>query len=138
MYSVSKDRHIAEYDLEKSNVKDGIAIISIRRIEQIYEPLLAIVYHDDNGQNPEDFIATYNSGFKFKKYSAETQLCKKTTLGPSFGGLLHGLMLVPDSFKINYAIFATENIIGITKLPLDGNPYKFCGLIAHSSKVLYI
>ncbi|KAJ3274043.1 Cilia- and flagella-associated protein 251 [Terramyces sp. JEL0728] len=131
LYSVSKDRHITEYNLRMSTHSNGIEIKNIRRIEQIYYPEAATLYHNHSLPHPEEFILTFNSGFKFKLYSKDTQLCRSTTLGPTFGGLINSIQLIPHLGETKYFVYSTGNILGLAKFPLDGNPFKFIGVIAH-------
>ena len=69
-------------------------------------------------------------------YNSKTQLCRKTALGPSFVDDIHFLSLLNDGNESKYLCFAShERVVGVTKLPLDGNPHKSMGLIAHPKKI---
>ncbi|KAJ3253758.1 Cilia- and flagella-associated protein 251 [Boothiomyces macroporosus] len=125
LYSVSKDRHVTEYNLPISALTNGI------EIKQIHFPEAATLYQNNSLPHPEEFILTFNSGFKFKMYSKDTQLCRSTTIGPTFGGLINSIQLIPHLGETKYFIYSTGNILGMAKFPLDGNPYKFIGVIAH-------
>ncbi|KAI9338380.1 WD40-repeat-containing domain protein [Zopfochytrium polystomum] len=93
----------------------------------------------------ERFILTANSEFKLKFHNARTQLCRKTVLGPTFGGgPLTELAVMPDvegdvSRMVAYA--TKERVVGLTRLPLDGNPHRSTGVIAHPcsiSKIVFV
>ncbi|KAI8838713.1 WD40-repeat-containing domain protein [Chytriomyces cf. hyalinus JEL632] len=120
-----------------------------------------------NNFTPTDtYVLTCNSDFKIRLHNANTQLCRKTALGPTFGGNLRALCVVPDASveasdaaaapidteepihgsntlsaqpvaqTFNYVAYSTfEKVVGLTKLPFDGNPHKFMGLIAHPCRV---
>lgn len=46
------------------------------------------------------------------------------------------MMVLPTVGKNQYLAYATqEKVIGLIKIPLDGNPYRAMGLIAHSGTV---
>ncbi|KAL2912486.1 hypothetical protein HK105_208058 [Polyrhizophydium stewartii] len=131
---VSKDRHIADYDLTTSSLLGGIT--TIRRIEQIYKPEAAVLFHKHHVVHPEQFILTFNSGYKLKQFTASTQLCRKTVLAPTFGGHINNLCAIPSPIETRYMAFSTSNqVIGITKMPLEGNPYTTMGIIAHPGSV---
>jgi hypothetical protein len=98
---------VAEYDLKVSDSQNGLEVKSIRRIEQIYQPEAAILTKDP--KTKEEFIMTYNSGSKFKLYASETQLCRKTCIGPTFGGILHLIQYIPNSDSL--ISYATENVL---------------------------
>ena len=71
-------------------------------------------------------------------------VCKKTCLGPSYGHPINKLLVLnPTSIKSqytdNYLAYSTkEKIVGIIKLPLEGNPNNTMGLIAHPEKITAI
>lgn len=70
------------------------------------------------------------------------KICKKTCLGPTYGGeIVKLLTLSPEDGdkQEKYLAYATkEKVIGIIKLPLDGNPNNAIGLIAHAGKITSI
>lgn len=100
LLSISKDRHIAIYDLRKSNAADGIQLRSIKKIEQIFYSTAAIIYEDK-------YILTYNTGLKCKLYSLGTQVCSGTSLGPCFAGPIDSVQMTPDS---KYYAFTAGNV----------------------------
>lgn len=65
-------------------------------------------------------------------------------MGPSYGHPINKLLVLnPSSIKSqytdNYLAYSTkEKIIGIIKLPLEGNPNNTMGLIAHPDKITSI
>ena len=66
-------------------------------------------------------------------------MCQKTVLGPTYGGPLEKMtMFQPSGLGTDqyYMAYATrEKVIGLSTLPLDGNPNKAMGLIAHPGEV---
>ncbi|KAI9330315.1 WD40-repeat-containing domain protein [Obelidium mucronatum] len=92
----------------------------------------------------DTFILTCNSEYKIRLHNSNTQLCRKTALGPTFGGNLNSLVVVPDVGSgvgdtpqtFNYVAYSThDKVVGLTKMPFDGNPHKFMGLLAHPCHV---
>ena len=58
-------------------------------------------------------------------------------MGPTYGGAINKLKLlnVEDRGE-KYLLYSTEKkVIGLIKIPLDGNPNKTMGLIAHPEEV---
>jgi WD40 repeat protein len=113
LYSISKDRHLAEYDITNATVESGLQIVSIRRLEQIYNPEAAVLFKQNTTRDYENIIVTFNSGLKFRFYVAETQLCRKTVLGPTFGSTIHAIEMLNYGDDNFYALFATENVIRV-------------------------
>jgi hypothetical protein len=110
LFSVSQDKHVVTYDLSKSNKNDGVSVKSIRRIEQLYQPETAILYEKTVGPQTEEFIMTFNSGLKCKLYAAETQLCRKSTLGPTFTGKVNGIYPLPWVDEVKHFAFSSGNV----------------------------
>ncbi|KAJ3115568.1 Cilia- and flagella-associated protein 251, partial [Physocladia obscura] len=182
LISVSEDRHVAEYDVSASTITNGIKLISLKRIEQTARPVAA-TWHPSltlasNSIQPKQqtpkkkttttenssfspvntYLLTCNSDYKICLHNSTTQLCRKTTLGPTFGGPLKNLLVVPNNDNSNanmneedrenvelppahqqtfsYVAYSSqEKVVGLTKLPLDGNPHRFMGLIAHPCSI---
>ena len=64
------------------------------------------------------------------------QITKKS-LGPCFGGTITLMRVVPSKDKDNRLIlFSTkEKIMGLMSFPIDGNPYRYMGVIAHPANI---
>jgi hypothetical protein len=106
------------------------------KIDQAHRPLAAMLLTQDHPIHPEKMLLTFNSGFKFKLYNSTTRLCRKTVLGPVFSGNLKDIKIVPNSNGQEYIAYSSSSkVIGITKLPLDGNPHRSMGLIGHPREV---
>ncbi|KAJ3394150.1 Cilia- and flagella-associated protein 251 [Lobulomyces angularis] len=89
-----------------------------------------------NRINTENFLLISSTDYKFKVYNATTKFCRKTVLGPLYGSPLTNICMIPPETHAKYFAFSTsEKVVGITKLPLDGNPNKFMGVIAHPNEV---
>lgn len=140
--SVGQDGALVEYDLEQSSVVDGIKLVSRTKIEHSAQcrPTCCLVQPATKGSR-EDFIVVANSEFKIKNYNASNHTCRKTTLGPTYGKPLNELVVInrkasSTSTSVQYLAYSTsEKVIGLVKMPLDGNPYKSMGLIAHPGEV---
>ena len=112
MLSVSNDRHVATYNISHSSLGGGIVVENIRRIEQIYRPEAATLITKHHDVHPEQFILTFNSGYKMKQFTTGNQMCRKTSLAPTFGGHINNLVVVPNTDS-KYVVFSTSNQVSI-------------------------
>ncbi|CEG43686.1 flagellar associated protein [Plasmopara halstedii] len=148
LVSVSEDRTLVEYSLERSSILDGVVLKqSPTRIEQSAVPT-ACCWHPELQGVHEDLVIVADDEYKLKQWNMGNQTCRKTTLGPSYSGPIHKLVPVPlrDEEEIavkaagdiaqRYCVYSTcEMVVGLLELPLDGNPRKAMGLIAHPGKI---
>ncbi|KAJ3179035.1 Cilia- and flagella-associated protein 251 [Gaertneriomyces sp. JEL0708] len=150
LLSVSKDRHVAEYDLRHSTVSGGVTTKSIFRIDQVNQPICAILHPPiipkNSNEPPQYYLLAVNNASKFRVYNAETQICRRTAAAPAHGGQLEHLAVIPrgippaiEQEKSQYMVYgAQDKVLGVVKLPLDGNPHKSMGVIAHSGKIAQV
>jgi WD40 repeat protein len=161
LVSVSEDRYALEYDLVNSTVSSGLlpvkslttegATYCQSRIEMLAKPS-CMFWHPKRKDDVEDRFITVNSEFKMKEYNVESKQCRKTVLAPRFGYPPNSLLLVPHSERtmqyragdppIQYTywqaayVFSTPNrVIGIGQFPLDGNPTRSVGIVAHAGEI---
>ena len=137
LFSIGKDRNLIEYNVRESSEKKGLIVEHGKRmmIEQEHIPTSCIWYPTLDSK--EDLLLTVNDGYKMKIWNVTSGQCRKTCLGPTYGGELNKLKKLeidgnPDKFLV-YSTF--EKVVGLIKLPLDGNPTKTMGLIAHPDEV---
>ncbi|KAE8992745.1 Cilia- and flagella-associated protein [Phytophthora rubi] len=148
LVSVSEDRTLAEYCLERSSILDGVVLKQAPTcVEQSAVPT-ACCWHPELRGVQEDLVIVANDEYKLKQWNTGNQTCRKTTLGPSYGGPINRLVPVPlreddqiaaeatGGVAERYCVYSThEKVVGLLKLPLDGNPHKAMGLIAHPGKI---
>lgn len=71
-----------------------------------------------------------------KLWNPTTENSRRTCLGPTYGGAINKLKLLSWMGGDKYLLYSTQKkVIGLIKLPLDGNPNKTMGLIAHPEEV---
>lgn len=61
-----------------------------------------------------------------------------TVLGPRYEHPVRKMQLISrmeEDKEFQYLLFATKNVIGLQKMPLDGNPWKHVGLLGHPVEV---
>ncbi|CAF0905178.1 unnamed protein product [Adineta ricciae] len=133
--TIGTDRVLAEYDLNESEV-DRLVLKPSTRIEQIAEPMSAGYY--PASLTKEAFLITVNNEYKYKLYNADTKMCRKTVLGPTFGSPIRKIGILPkidENSPEEYIYFMTTDKIGLQRLPLTGNPYDQMAIIAHPNRV---
>ncbi|KAG6975378.1 hypothetical protein JG688_00002456 [Phytophthora aleatoria] len=148
LVSVSEDRTLAEYCLERSSILDGVVLKQAPTRVELSAVPTACCWHPELRDVQEDLVIVANDEYKLKQWNTGNQTCRKTTLGPSYGGPINRLVPVPlreddqiaaeatGGVAERYCAYSTyEKVVGLLKLPLDGNPHKAMGLIAHPGKI---
>lgn len=143
-FSTACDGTLVEYDLDKSSVVDGIQLVADPAIiEQGNAYATCCVVQAATRESREDTVICSNSAYKLKVFNSSTYGCRKTTLGPTFGGPITNMEVLgrkvgsrERDVTLNYLAYTTdEKVIGLVKMPLDGNPFKSMGLIAHPGEI---
>jgi len=97
-------------------------------------PTACIWYPADDSK--EGLILTANDEYKMKLWAPDTASSRRTCLGPTYGGEISRLKSLTQPNGEKYLLYSTDKkVIGLIKLPLDGNPNKTMGLIAHPNQV---
>lgn len=138
LFSVGRDRRMFEYDVYSSTEEKGLTVVSCPKIEQEAQTTAAIWYPKTDSK--EDLLLTVNDQYKMKIWNVSTQSSRKTVLGPTYGGEIVKLRKLDiEGNQDKFLVYATqEKVVGLIKLPLDGNPTKTMGLIAHPGPVVDI
>lgn len=151
LISVSEDRTLVEYDLDNSTLEEGMKLVDQPvKIEQIARTTCCAWHPLLNGDY-EDRIITANNLFKLRQWNGDNKSCRFTSLGPTFGGPLNSLLIIPTptgetqeiedgeiivTAPSKFIAYTThEKVIGLISLPLDGNPHSAMGLIAHPGQI---
>lgn len=137
MFSIGKDWRLYEYDIKESSEDKGLKVVYCYKIERENSPTACIWYPKTDSK--EDLLLTVNDDYKMKIWNiAEKAISSwKTVLGPTYGGEIVKLKWLDiEGNQDKYLIYTTkQKVIGLIKLPLDGNPTKTMGLIAHPDYV---
>ncbi|KAF0684613.1 Aste57867_23417 [Aphanomyces stellatus] len=138
LVTVGEDRMLVDYSLSRSGIMDGIVLNAPpQRIEQSATPTTCF-WHPDLAGVHEDLVVVATDEYKFKQWNANNKTCRKTTLHPTYGGPLNRVVAIPleKADAGRYCAYSThEKVVGVLKLPLDGNPHKSMGLIAHPGRI---
>lgn len=141
LFSVGEDRKLVRYDIKGSNL-EKLKIAEVIEIEQESIPTSCIWYPINLYK--ENALLVTNSDYKLKLWQFlddDKTICRKTCLGPTFGTPIKQLILIApqssrgDTNDLYLGYSSNEKIVGLIKLPLDGNPNNSMGLIAHPGKI---
>jgi WD40 repeat protein len=137
---------MAQYDLASSSVAKGVIFRRERcRVGDTETPTTCLWCPPGRAGVPTDdnVVVTATTEFKFELWSTEAsggqqQQCLKTALAPAYAGPVNKMLMLPqsDSSYLAYATF--DKVIGLVKFPLDGNPTKAMGIIAHPGEIAAI
>ncbi|CAD7967330.1 unnamed protein product [Amoebophrya sp. A120] len=77
-------------------------------------------------------LVVSTSEYKFKTWF-KNRSCRRTSLAPTYGGPVSKMIAIPgESTPEEFLLYATkEKVIGLLQQPLDGNPFRQMGVIAH-------
>lgn len=135
LFSIGKDRRLFEYDVYNSVGHDKLIVLRHFTIEQEALPTSCIWYPKKDSK--EGLLLTANNEYKMKVWNPSAQSSRATCLGPTYGGELSKMkQLKLPGLDDKYIAYQTANkVMGLIKMPIDGNPNKTMGLIAHPGKI---
>ncbi|NWU91072.1 CF251 protein, partial [Upupa epops] len=135
LLSLGEDRHLVEYDLNRSS-KDQLVVLRRDRVERVAVPLCLAWYPE---LSTESFILTANNCYKMKLYNTTNRMCRTTLLGPTYGSPLEKIQILPSPNTVEpqkyYLVYITKDKVGLQILPADGNPHKSSAFICHPDGV---
>ena len=145
LFSVSRDRTVVEYDIAASSLQ--LLVIKKRfSVENESRPSACIWYpkvelkstQEDLGEGKQNLLLTVNDDYKAKLWNINSRTSRRTCLGPTYGGEIVKMKLLNiQNNSDKFIIYSTkEKVMGLMKMPLDGNPNKTMGLIAHPKKIV--
>eukprot|EP00744_Colponema_vietnamica_P001428 GILI01002370.1.p1 GENE.GILI01002370.1~~GILI01002370.1.p1 ORF type:complete len:610 (+),score=165.26 GILI01002370.1:99-1832(+) len=152
LMSLGEDKRLVEYNLVDSDIESGLRVRCAHKVTQgaiptgmlwCQELLLdsKCMPRPRAGGKPTaiDVILMATNEYKLKVHATDmSRQCIKTVLGPTFGGPISKLLMVPARPEANSRclVYAThERIVGLVKLPLEGNPRSSMGLLAHPLEI---
>eukprot|EP00931_Biecheleriopsis_adriatica_P087095 TRINITY_DN61614_c0_g1_i1.p1 TRINITY_DN61614_c0_g1~~TRINITY_DN61614_c0_g1_i1.p1 ORF type:complete len:974 (-),score=211.56 TRINITY_DN61614_c0_g1_i1:77-2998(-) len=140
LFSVGEDRRLVEYNV-KSSEFGGLQVVQPDTIVEQEARPTGCIWYPYGGKGDNQKVLTMNDEYKFKIWNTVNRSCRKTALAPTYGGPITRMMPVykdadgEDQFML-YATY--EKVLGLVQLPLDGNPNKCMGLIAHPGQIASI
>ncbi|CAH0718741.1 unnamed protein product, partial [Brenthis ino] len=144
LLSLGMDRIMVEYDIGESS-DEYLEVLSLDRVEQTAVPQYGIPWPNQPDIDPETqrtdlpmiLIATDEHKYKIVNYA--TTMTLSTVLGPRYETPVWKMQLIKstkDDVSIEYLLYSTKNVIGLQKMPLDGNPWKHVALLGHPIEVI--
>jgi WD40 repeat protein len=134
LFSVGRDRRCFEYDVRDARYHAAMPVLREFIIEMEAKPTCCIWYPQIDTR--EDILLTTNDEYKIKLWNPTTMTARRTCLGPTYGGEITKLKQVDVINGEKFLCYATEEkVIGLIKLPLDGNPHNTMGLISHPKEL---
>lgn len=138
LVSIGLDRKLVEYNVSDSSMANGLLCrYDPVRVEQTGTPT-ACLWHPELSSLREDLLIIANDEFKMKQWNTSNRACRSTSLGPTYGEAMNRFLAFPPSEdkEAAYCVYSTpERVLGLLKLPIDGNPNKSIGLIAHPCEI---
>jgi cilia- and flagella-associated protein 251 len=137
-----------EYDLVNSSMTAGVIPTKVLatdgssntsiRIESWTLPT-CVLWHPKRPDDVEDKFLIVSSDYKIKEFNAESKQCRKTCLAPRYGSVVDRILLLPKSHseqgKAAYVFGTSSRIVGMGLLPIDGDPTKLLGIVAHPGEI---
>ncbi|OWR40975.1 putative WD repeat domain 66 [Danaus plexippus plexippus] len=144
LLSLGMDRIMVEYDIGESS-EEYLEVLSLDRVDQTAIPLFGIPWPNPPDIDPEihrtdlPLILIANDEFKYKIVNYGTTMTLSTILGPRYESPVCRMQLVTitkDDRQMQYLLYATKNVVGLQKMPLDGNPWKHTALLGHPTHII--
>ncbi|KAL0214368.1 hypothetical protein P9112_006552 [Eukaryota sp. TZLM1-RC] len=132
LVAISDDKTIVEVDVIKSRDPSPVPlslVLSARKIvEQLAKPQCLFNHTDES-------YLVFNDEFKIRMIDKQSFELKQTVLGPVFTSPVS--QITPVKGFPEFLVFSTfDRIVGVLHLPLDGNPARVLGVLAHADSVL--
>ena len=139
LFSIGRDRRCFEYNVAEASMGKGLPVEKENMFLLELEAFpTACIWYPSDLDSKEGLLLTANNEYKMKLWNPTTKSSRRTCLGPTYGGEITKLKLLPDKDRDGkrYLLYSTaKKVIGLIQLPLDGNPHKTMGLIAHPDEV---
>lgn len=140
LFSIGADGRLADYDLEGSSPSTGLKLKhhldlppTLKPTALSFAPPLQYFRH----HSAETLLLAADTGFKIRMFNADSQSQVATFLGPAFGGNVSRLIMFKSatSQEAFLAYSTEERVVGLLAWPMDGDPAKTMGLIAHPGAI---
>lgn len=152
LVSLGEDKRLVEYNLIDSDIESGLRVRCAHKVtqgavptgllwtpEQLVEDAAMPRPTTGRGGTVMDCLLISTNEYKLKVHSTDMERqCIKTVLGPTFGGPINNILAVPAQAgaQNRCLVYSTrERVVGLIKLPLDGDPRGAMGLLAHPLEI---
>eukprot|EP00798_Chlamydomonas_sp_ICE-L_P020374 gene20374-27144_t len=140
LFSIAEDSRIAEYDLAESTPMTGLKTITYKDLPGENKPTALafappLPYYRHHAT--ETMLLLCDESFKIQMYHPDQKEIQAVFLGPTFGGPVQQLIMFrstpSDGAFLAYS--TSERVVGLLAWPMDGDPAKTMGLIAHPGPI---
>lgn len=140
LFSMGADSRIVEYDLVGSTPATGLKLAMHQDLPPndvptavAFAPPLKYYRH----HSADTVLLTCNSQYKVCMYNPDSQAQVATFVGPTFAGPIKRLIMFNSATEEEaFLAYATsERVVGLMAWPMDGDPAKTMGLIAHPGAI---
>ena len=140
LVSCGEEGRLCRFDVLGSSVEGGVKLLGVTDEaiggaagggSAVPTSLTFLPRSKDPSQSARVMVA--DDSFKLRTVELNTMKCVKTVLGPTYGGPLSAMALFNGGAHLAYA--TPEKVVGLAALPLDGDPGRAMGLIAHPGTV---
>ena len=139
IYTITADRILQEFKVIQDNTQyENYSLTKLHTIKVEDDCNMTSIVWYPLSQGKEKNILISNDQYKVRIVNVFDQLTiTKTSLGPCFGGPIKKMTVIPgrDKDKRLIAFSTKEKIMGLMCLPVDGNPYRYMGVIAHPGTI---
>jgi hypothetical protein len=140
LYALCKDKHLYEFEILTSSSYDNYTLTVKSKIMIEHDcNVTSMVCYLPYGSGKDNLIIS-NDDFKLRTVMVnETNdpVIKLTGLGPCYGHHIEKLRIIPgnDKDKRLLAFNTGEKVFGLIYLPIDGNPFRYMGVIGHPDEI---
>ena len=140
LFSIGADGRLVDYDLQGSSTTAGLRLkhhidlpSTVLPTALAFAPPLQYFRHHSS----ETLLLAADAGFKIRMFNADARRQVATFLGPTFGGPVSRLIMFKSatSQEAFLAYSTPERVVGLLAWPMDGDPAKTMGLIAHPGAI---
>lgn len=141
LYAICADRNLYEFDVLPNSNYENYSLTIKNKIKVEYDcNLTSLVCYPPVSNGRDRNLIVANDEFKIRTimvYPVPEPLVRQTSLGPCYGGPIKKLRVIPGNDKDKRLLaFSTEKkIFGLIYLPVDGNPFRYMGVIGHPNNI---
>jgi len=138
LFTVGEDRRLIEYNVKQAVEHGSLHPVSPDTIVEQEARPTGCIWYPFGGKGDTEKVLTMNDEYKFKIWNTINRSCRKTALAPTYGGPISKMTPVYKDAdgEDQFMLYSThEKVLGLVQLPLDGNPNKCMGLIAHPGQI---
>ncbi|GFR40429.1 hypothetical protein Agub_g1003 [Astrephomene gubernaculifera] len=141
LLTVGADARVVEYDLVASSVATGLQVVSYYDFPPGGGAPTSLTFAPPlqyfRAFAADTHLLVSDDSYKIRVFNPDRPAVEATFLGPTFGGPIAQLVMfkshASDSAFLAYR--TAERVVGLIAWPLDGDPARTMGLIAHPGEV---